>query len=93
MAFNRSGGRDIHIYSAKDRHNPQKEPLGGLISYDNITNSNLFEMLTILLVFDSSFSLENEQGVIIESNSDQLQSGDYYVAGKFRFIGISWVNG
>jgi hypothetical protein len=83
MASDLSGGRNVHIYSANDRHNAERMPLGGLILTKGITNSNFFSMLTILLVFETAFSLENEQGITIEGNSDPLQPGNYYVAGRF----------
>jgi len=83
MASDRSGGRNVHIYSANDRHNPEKMLLGGLILTKGITNSIFLSMLTILLVFESTFSLENEQGNTIEGSSDPLQPGNYYVAGRF----------
>ena len=84
MAPDRSGGRNVHIYNANDRHNREKEPLGGLILAKGITNSNFFSMLMVLLVFETTFSLSDEQGVTIENNSEPLQPGNYYVAGKFR---------
>lgn len=83
MASDRSGGRNVHIYNADDRHNPEKMVLGGLVLTKGITNSNFLHMLTILLVFETIFSLEDEQGITIEDNSDPLQPGNYYVAGRF----------
>jgi hypothetical protein len=73
----------VHIYSANDRHNPQKQALGGLILTDGITTSNFFSMLAILLVSDTPYTLENEQGITIRSTNDPLQPGNYYVVGRF----------
>ena len=83
MASNRSGGRSVHIYSANDHHSSEKVILGGLILTKGITNSNFFSMLPIVLAFETTFFVHNEQGIIIESNKDPLQPGSYYVTGRF----------
>ncbi|KAL9126344.1 MAG: hypothetical protein Q9217_004590 [Psora testacea] len=91
MPPNRSRGRNVHIYNVSDRCKPEKEPLGGLELANGVTNSNFFSMLGILLVFESTFSLTNEQGITIEANSDPLQPGSYYVAGSFSVNNEPWL--
>lgn len=83
MATDRSGGRNVHIYDANDRHNPDKRILGGLILVQGTSISDFFYMLHILFLFETTFALENEEGFTIESSSHQLQPGNYYIAGKF----------
>ncbi|KAL2054126.1 hypothetical protein ABVK25_005665 [Lepraria finkii] len=75
----RSLGRNVHIYGAKDR----SKLLGGLMLNNGITNSNLYSMVEILLLFDSSFSIENEAAATLERNEEPLTGGKYYIVGSF----------
>jgi hypothetical protein len=77
---NRSAGRTVFIYDANDRENV----LGGLILTNGVTNKNFYEMVDILLVFNSDFRLRYESDTTIERNGDPLQPGKYYIcaAGK-----------
>lgn len=77
MMADRSPGRSVHIYDAKDR----SKLLGGLILNNGITNSNLHSMVEIWLLFDSSFSIENEAAATLERNETPLTAGKYYIVG------------
>ncbi len=78
MAADRSSGRNVHIYDAKDR----VTLLGGLILTNGITKSNFYSMVRIFLLFQSSFSIEYEDSAILERNKDPLPQGKYYIIGK-----------
>jgi hypothetical protein len=74
-------GRDVHIYDTNDRITA----LGGLILTNGVTNTNFYSMVEILILFTSTFELQNEDGTKIQKNDDPLQPGNYYVhaAGKY----------
>lgn len=78
MAFDRSEGRDVHIYDAKD---PSQTVLGGLHLTNGITNILFYSMIEIILLFQSPFFLKDENGIIVERNEHPLQPGKYYVNG------------
>lgn len=82
----RSLGRNVHIYDAKDR----SKLLGGLIINNGITKSNLYTMVEIWLFFDSSFSIENEAAAMLERNEDPLIGGNYYITGRLRALILMW---
>ena len=86
MMADRSLGRNVHIYGAKDR----SKLLGGLMLNNGITNSNLYSMVEILLLFDSSFSIENEAAATLERNEDPLTGGKYYIVGRLRALILMW---
>src|SRR5271163_3393465 len=83
MPINRSGGRDVHIYDAK---NPTVV-FGGLILNNGVTNANLYSMLGIFMIFEEPFPLQDEElfhlqdekGTKIQKNDDELQPGKYYI--------------
>jgi hypothetical protein len=82
---NRSEGRDVHIYDAKD----PAIVLGGLILTKGVTNANLYLMLEILFVFENNFEVRREGHTNIERNDESLlQPGNYYI----NAIGISLYN-
>ena len=83
MAPDRSEGRDVHIYDAKD---PTQTVLGGLHLTNGITNTLFYSMIEILLVFQSAFSLQDDNEVTIERDDHPLQPGKYYVNGKFTLF-------
>jgi hypothetical protein len=60
-AANRSAGRDVHIYDAKDPNTA----LGGLVLTNGITNVNLYSMVEIFCIFDSNYLLRDEGGMTI----------------------------
>ena len=88
--IDRSGGRNVYIYDAE---NPTVV-LGGLILSNGVTNANLYSMLDIFIVYEESFSpedeepflLQDEEGTRIEKNNDQLQPGKYYIISISRFL-------
>lgn len=72
---NRSLGRDVHIYDAKD----PAATLGGLILTNGVTNNNFYSMVEILVIFASSFELRDGDDTKIEKNDDPLRPGKYYI--------------
>ena len=74
----RSAGRTVHIYDARDRGTV----LGGLILTDGLTKSNFYSMVEILLLFQSSFSIEQETSTTLERNEEPLPPGNYYIVAK-----------
>lgn len=78
MAADRSLGRNVHLYDAEDRGTV----LGGLILTNGVTKSNFYSMVEILLLIQSSFSLEHESSATLERNEEPLPPGNYYVVGK-----------
>jgi hypothetical protein len=79
----RSRGRDVHIYDAK---NPTTL-LGGLILSNGVTNANFYLMVEILVLFTSSFELRDKCDTKIERNNNPLRPGRYYInaTGKFFY--------
>ena len=57
---------------------------------NGITNSNLYSMVEILLLFDSSFSIENEAAATLERNEEPLTGGKYYIVGRLRPLILMW---
>ena len=80
--INRSGGRNVHIY---DANNPTVE-LGGLILSNGVTNANFYSMVEILIIFTSSFFLQDETGTRIQKNDHPLQPGKYYIVSIGKFL-------
>ena len=78
MTANRSRGRNVHIYDAKDR----VTLLGGLILTNGITKANFHSMVEIFLLFESPFSIQFETTATLERNDESLSPGNYYVVGK-----------
>jgi hypothetical protein len=83
----RSGGREVHIYDAKE----PATVIGGLILTNGVTNANLYSMVEILVLFTSAFELQDKDETKIQRNDDPLQPGKYYIntAGKFLYRIIS----
>lgn len=77
----RSRGRDVHIYDAKD----PTTVLGGLILTNGVTNTNFYSMVEIIVLFTADFELLDEGNTKIDRNDNPLQPGRYYInaAGKF----------
>ena len=73
------GGTDnVHLYDAEDRGTV----LDGLILTNGVTKSNFYSMVEILLLFQSSFSIEHETSATLERNEEPPLPGNYYVVGK-----------
>jgi hypothetical protein len=78
----RSQGRDVHIYDAKD----PTIVLGGLILTNGVTNANFYSMVEILVLFTSDFELRDKGDTKIERNDDPLQPGRYYINATSKFL-------
>ena len=50
-----------------------------------ITNANLYSMLEIICSFTDTFTLDNNNGQLVERDGQQLQPGNYYIATNGRF--------
>ena len=83
MPFDRSEDRDVHIYDAKD---PTQTIIGGLHLTNGITNTLFYSMIEIILVFEGTFFLQDENEVLVERDDHPLQPGKYYVNGKFTLF-------
>ena len=79
---NRSPGRNVHIFDSQDPNTT----IGGLILTDSVTNTNLYTMIEIIVIFEGEFSLQNEGGIILVKNNDQLQPGNYYIHSTRKFL-------
>ena len=73
---NRSGGRDVHLFSKQDPNTK----VGGLILTAGITNANLHTMVEILVIFHADYTLLGESGTKLEKDDSPLQPGNYYIA-------------
>ncbi|KAI9858594.1 MAG: hypothetical protein M1813_007399 [Trichoglossum hirsutum] len=62
-AANRSAGRDVHIYDAKDPNTA----LGGLVLTNGITNVNFYSIVEIFCIFDSNYLLRDEGSITISN--------------------------
>lgn len=81
---NRSAGRDVHIYEAKD----PDTVIGGLILTNGVTNANLYSMVEIICIFDSVYFLQDEYGITIQRDGSPLHPGKYYIltSGMFSHV-------
>jgi hypothetical protein len=75
MPADRSLGRDVFIYDAKD----PDEALGGLILTNGVTNANLYSMVEIIIIFRSGFSLLDDDGTKINRDYRPLSPGNYFI--------------
>jgi hypothetical protein len=83
--IDRSGGRNVYIYDAE---NPT------VVLGNGVTNANLYSMLDIFIVYEESFSpedeepflLQDEEGTRIEKNNCPLQPGKYYIISISRLL-------
>ena len=60
MEQNRTRGRNVHIYSAKDT----STVTGGLIVTNGMTNSNFYSMVEITYILDKDYKLRYEGGTV-----------------------------
>ena len=74
-ARDRSRGRDVHIYDAKD----PCTVLGGLILTEGVTNVNFYSMVETLVSFTTDFELRDEGDTKVERNDDPLRPGRYCI--------------
>ena len=82
MRANRSLGRDVFIYDAKD----PDEVLSGLILTNGVTNANFYSMVEIIITFSGGFSLLNGDGTEIKRDDDPLQPGNYFIDADGRLL-------
>lgn len=57
--------------------------LGGLVNTKGISNKNFHDMIEILLVFGSPYTLALAGGDTVPKDDAELKPGNYYVDGKF----------
>lgn len=84
---NRSAGRDVHIYNAKD----PTTVLGGLILTSGVTNANFYSMVEIIFIFDLEYFLQDKAGTMIQRDNHPLQPGNYYILTKGTWLARSVV--
>jgi len=84
MPVDRSLGRDVFIYGAKD----PDEVLGGLILTNGVTNANFYSMVEILIIFGGDFSLLDDSGTKIDRDDNPLQPGNYFIDADGRLLCI-----
>ena len=75
MATNRSAGRNVHIYDARD---PIVE-LGGLTLTNGVTNTNFYSMIEIFLWFNQAYYLRHVDGTVVLKDGQALVPGNYYI--------------
>lgn len=75
MVLNRSVGRDVHIYDAKDPNTI----LGGLILARGVTNANFHAMVEIFCIFEVSYILQGEDKTVIPRDDCPLRPGKYFI--------------
>ena len=75
MPVNRSFGRDVHIYNAKD----PEDILGGLRLTRGVTKANLYSMIEIFCIFKSPYVLQGEDHTVLLRNNDQLHAGKFFI--------------
>lgn len=80
----RSEGRNVHIFDASDPNT--NTTIGGLILTNGVTNTNLYTMVEIIVIFESEFALQNEDNIIIAKDNDPLQPGNYYIHSIRMFL-------
>ena len=73
LTFDRSDGRDVYIYDAKE---PPARRYS--VAYF-LPKDHKYPLIEIIPFFQSPFSLQNENGVMVERNERPLQPGKYYV--------------
>lgn len=78
--MSRASDRTVFIFNGQGTN----EQLGGLVNNEGITNNNFFEMLEILLIFRSYYTLRLESGGMVPHDDAKLRDGKYYVHGKFK---------
>ena len=74
--LDRSAGRDVHIYDAKD----PDTAVGGLVLTNGITHANFYSMVEIICIFDGIYYfLRDEYGTMIQRDDSLLHPGKYYI--------------
>src|SRR5450432_3928157 len=79
---NRSAGRTVHIYDAKD----PDTVLGGLYVNNGVTHTNFYSMVEIIFLFSSDYFLRDEDGNTIARDDHPLQPNKYYIVTQGKFL-------
>ena len=89
MAQNRTRGRNVHIYSAKDT----RTVIGGLIVTNGMTNDNFYSMVEITFILDKDYKLRYEGGTTVPRDDKPLQQGKYFIniAGSLMTNNEPWL--
>ena len=77
-SVDRSRGRNAFIYDGKARD----VLLGGFVLNNGVSKANLYSMVEIFLLFQTHFSVTDEDDVVLERNEEPLSPGSYYVLGR-----------
>ncbi|OBT73807.1 hypothetical protein VF21_08001 [Pseudogymnoascus sp. 05NY08] len=72
---NRSVGRTVHLFNSTDRDTT----IGGLIVTNGVTHTNLYQMVEVILIVTSDFSLRNEDNATVPKDDVQVDPGKYFV--------------
>jgi len=75
MAADRSAGRNVHIYDARD----PDVVLGGLILTNGVTNANFYSMVEIFLWFNEDYFLRHGDDTEVQRDEQAFRPGDYYI--------------
>lgn len=92
MPLNRSVGRDVHIYDAKD----PTIALGGLILARGVTNANFHAMIEIFCIFEVSYILQGEDKAVIPRDDHPLHPGKYFIVTEgiqlfYTIVSSNWI--
>jgi hypothetical protein len=79
---NRSKYRDVHIFDTSDRDTS----IGGLILTAGITNTNLYSMIEVFVIFNGEYILRNESDTIIEKDDSPVLPGNYYINSPSKYF-------
>ena len=72
---NRSSGRNVFIYDARDLDSV----LGGLILTNGVTNANLYAMIEIFLIINQDYFLQYNGTEEVAKDEQALRPGSYYI--------------
>jgi hypothetical protein len=75
LPHNRSAGRDVHIFDTRDR----STSIGGLILTAGVTNTDLYAMIEIFVIFNGEYILRNESDITIDKDDSIVLPGNYYI--------------
>jgi hypothetical protein len=78
----RSKHRDVHIFNISDRDTS----IGGLILTAGITNTNLYSMIEIFVIFNGVYILRNESDITIEKDDSPVLPGNYYIDSRYPIL-------
>lgn len=81
-SYSRAEGRNVHIFNANDPN----AVLGGLILTNGVTNTNLYDMVEIIVIVTCEYFLQDEGNIKIAKDNHPLQPGNYYIVAASKFI-------